>query len=295
MNLFITKISTAALVISAALFAQPLAADTRETGATVTVKQFGDISVHSYLAPVQAFANNTHIIETTKSLVLIDTQFLLPMAMDFRAYADSLGKPIERVLITHEHPDHFLGSQAFADVDVYALAEVAAKIKTNGQTEIDEKSAQFGEAIATSFIIPKELSAGTDNIDGVVFEFEKLMNAEADVQLIIKLPEQGVIATGDIVYSGVHLILAGQPPTWIEALARLEEETAEFALVLPGHGATTDPSVYKGNIAWLTRAGGLLGTAKTGDEFKTGMVEAFPELTMDSAIDFIIPYVFPSK
>jgi glyoxylase-like metal-dependent hydrolase (beta-lactamase superfamily II) len=30
------------------------------------------------------------------------------MAQGFRAYADSLGKPIDRVIITHAHPDHFL-------------------------------------------------------------------------------------------------------------------------------------------------------------------------------------------
>ncbi|MEM7134211.1 MAG: MBL fold metallo-hydrolase [Chloroflexota bacterium] len=271
----------------------PAESMTRETGATVTVQDLGDIVIHSYLAPEQIFANNTHIIETANSLVLIDTQFLLPMALDFRTYADSLGKPIERLVITHEHPDHFLGSEVFADVDIYALAEVAAKIEEIGQAEVDEKQAQFGDAIASSYVVPATLEAGTSEIDGVTFEFEVVMNAEAEIQVVTKLPAYGVVAVGDIVYSGLHLILAGNPPTWIEALENLKAESGDYPVVLPGHGASTDPSVYDANIAWLMKASELMGTATSGEEFKAGLVEAFPELGLQGAIDFVVPLLFP--
>ena len=273
----------------------PAESITRETGATVTVQDLGEIVVHSYLAPEQVFANNTHIIETANSLVLIDTQFLLPMALDFRAYADSLGKPIERLVITHEHPDHFLGSEAFADVDVYALAEVAAKIEEVGQAEVDEKQADFGDAIAGTYIVPATLEAGTTEIDGVTFEFDAVMNAEAEMQLVTKIPAHGVVSVGDIVYSGTHLILAGNPPTWIEALENLKAESDTYSIVLPGHGVTTDPSVYDVNIAWLVKAGELMGTVTSGDEFKAGLVDAFPDLGMDAAIDFVLPFLFPEE
>jgi len=266
---------------------------TRETGATVTVQTAGDITVHSYLAPEQVFASNTHILELPNSLVLIDTQFLLPMAMDFRAYADSLGKPIDRLIITHAHPDHFLGSEAFADVDVYALAEVATSIEANGQAEVDEKQAEFGPAIAGSFVVPMVLETGTVEIDGVDFVFESVTNAEAEVQAVTKLPDYGIVSVGDIVYSGIHLILAGPPPTWIEALENLKAESDTYPIVLPGHGVTTDPSVYDANIAWLMKAGELMGTAASGAEFKAGLVEAFPELGMEGAIDFVLPFLFP--
>ena len=268
---------------------------TRETGATVTVQKSGDVTVHSYLAPEQVFASNTHILELPNSLVLIDAQFLLPNAMDFRAYADSLGKPIDRLIITHAHPDHFLGSEAFADVDVYALAEVAASIEANGQAEVDEKQADFGPAIAGTFVVPMVLEPGTVEIDGVTFLFEGVTNAEAEVQAVTKLPDYGIVSVGDIVYSGVHLILAGAPPTWIEALENLKAERDTYPIVLPGHGATTDPSVYDANIAWLMKAGELMGTVTSGEEFKAGLVDAFPELGMEAAIDFVLPFLFPSE
>ena len=266
----------------------------RETGAVISVQEVGDITVHSYLAPQQVFANNTYILELANSLVVIDTQFLLPNAMDFRGYADSLGKPIDRVFITHEHPDHFLGSQAFNDLDVYALAEVSAAIAAVGQAEIDEKQADFGEAIASTFVTPMVVEPGTVEIDGVAFELQRIENAEAAVQLVVKLPDHGIVAVGDIVYSGVHLILAGSPPTWTEALESLSAESDTYPIVLPGHGEITDPSVFATNIAWLAKASELMGTATTGEEFKAGLIEAFPELGMDAAMDFVTPFLFPA-
>ncbi len=285
-----TSVPAAEIVADEATSTEPMM---RETGATITVQDLGDITVHSYLAPEQVFANNTHIIETANSLVLIDTQFLLPMALDFRAYADNLGKPIDRVIITHAHPDHFLGSEAFADVDVYALPEVAASIEANGQAEVDEKQAEFGAAIASTYVVPMSLEPGTLEIDGVTFEFVLVTNAEAEIQVVTKLPDYGVVSVGDIVYSGTHLILAGNPPTWIGALENLKAEGDSYPVVLPGHGATADPSVYDANIAWLAKAGELMGTATSGEEFKAGMVDAFPELGMVAAIDFVLPFLFP--
>ena len=268
----------------------------RESGLKVSVTDARGLKVHSVSAPMQAFANSTYIIETPNSLVLIDTQFLLPMAMDYRAYADSLGKPIERLIITHEHPDHFLGSEAFADVPVYALAEVAIQIAAHGQKEVDEKQAEMGDIIASSFVVPNILETGLIEIDGVYFQIDKVENAEAEVQAVVKVPGYGIVAVGDIVYSGVHLILAGSPPTWIEALQSLAASSELYPIVLPGHGnAPTDADTYYANIEYLGVAGELMQTAENAADFKAGLVDAFPDLQMDAAIDFVTPFLFPNE
>lgn len=266
----------------------------RESGLTVTVQNLGDVVVHSVTAPEAVFANSTHIIETANSLVLIDTQFLLPFALDYRAYADSLGKPIERLIITHEHPDHFLGSEVFNDVPIYALEEVSQAIAEIGQAEIDEKQADFGDAIASTFVIPEVLDVDEIDIDGVIIQFETVLNAEAEIQVVITVPDYGIVAVGDVVYSGVHLILAGSPPTWIEALENLQVNSADYPIVLAGHGLPGTPELYADNITWLSTAAVLMGAVDTGEEFKTVLVTAFPELGMDAAIDFVLPFLFPT-
>lgn len=267
--------------------------DVRASGMTATIQPVGDLTVHSLTAPVEAFANSTHIIETPNSLVLVDTQFFLPNAVDFRAYADELGKPIDRLYVTHEHPDHFLGSEAFDDVDIFALPAVADTIAEIGDAEVAEKQADFGDMIASSFVTPVPVEPGTVEIDGVEFVLERVDEAEAAVQMVIKIPSDGVIVAGDIVYSGVHLILAGNPDTWTVALNDLQATSDAYPIVLPGHGLPTTSDSYQVNIDWLATASELMATATTGEEFKAGLVEAFPELELDAAIDFAIPFLFP--
>ncbi len=268
----------------------------RDSGLTVTVQSAGDVVVHTLTAPEAVFANSTHLIETDNTLVAIDTQFLLPNASDMRAYADELGKPIDRVYITHEHPDHFLGSEAFADVPVFALPEVNDLIEEIGQAEVDEKQGEFGtEAIASSFVVPEAVEPGEVEIDGQTFVLERVVDAEAKNQLVVRVPDAGVVATGDIVYHDVHLVLAGNPTTWTAALEGLQSTADEYPIVLPGHGLPADPSVYEANIEWLATADDLLGTAETGEEFKQGMVDAYPDYGMVPAIDLVLPLLYPDS
>lgn len=268
---------------------------TRASGITVTVQETAEVTVHTLTAPEEVFANSTHIFETENSLVLVDSQFLLPNALDMRAYADELGKPIDRLFITHAHPDHFLGSEAFADVDIYALADVADEIAEIGDAEVAEKQADFGDAIAGSFATPQPVVPGTMEIDGVDFELSEVLDAEAQTQLVIGVPSAGALAVGDIVYSGVHLIMAGAPDTWTDALVNLQATRANYPIVLAGHGLPTTPDAYEANIAWLAEASALLAGGADFEMFKSGLIEAFPDLEMEGAIDFVLPFLFPDE
>ena len=89
----------------------------------MVVKRAGDVRIHTFVASFaySNIANATHIIETRNQLVLVDGQFLVPYARAFRDYADSLGKPIERLYLSHRHPDHWFGlGTAFSDVAISA-------------------------------------------------------------------------------------------------------------------------------------------------------------------------------
>ena len=267
---------------------------TRESGFMVTTQSANGVTVHTLTAPESVFANSTHLIETDNTLIAFDTQFLLPFAVDMRAYATELGKPIDRVFITHEHPDHFLGSEAFNDLPIFAIQEVSDAIMLSGAAEVAEKQADFGtDSIASTFVVPEIVEPSSIAIDGVTFELEKVIDAEASSQLVIRLPDHGIVITGDIVYSGVHLILAGQPDTWTIALNNLTATSSEYPIVLAGHGVPADPSVYDVNIRWLAKAQELLDTVDNADDFRQGLIDAFPELTMPAAIDFATPIFFP--
>ena len=87
------------------------------------------VTIHCCTSPDDGERVNAQIIETAKKLVIVDAMLMRPYAKEFRAYADSLGKPIDRVYVTHAHPDHWFGIESFQDKDVYAFAETIEEIK----------------------------------------------------------------------------------------------------------------------------------------------------------------------
>jgi glyoxylase-like metal-dependent hydrolase (beta-lactamase superfamily II) len=74
---------------------------------TVTIIDKGDVRVHSYTAPDDNINVTTQLIETPGRLVAVDGQIAIAGADEVVEYAKGLGKPLDRLVISHEHPDHF--------------------------------------------------------------------------------------------------------------------------------------------------------------------------------------------
>src|SRR3569833_2528198 len=92
--------------------------------AVTSVMERDGLKVHTMTAPDPFLANSTHVLETESALVVVDGQFVAPYAKAFRDYVDRLGKPVERLYLSHAHVDHWFGrSTAFSDISVRASAQ----------------------------------------------------------------------------------------------------------------------------------------------------------------------------
>lgn len=257
------------------------------------VKSSGGVRVHTLVSPTDMFANATHIIELPTQLIVIDGHFFAQYAAELRELANSLNKPVTRIYISHDHPDHYLGfGDAFSDVDVYALKETKEGIEQNGAKELKEKQSQMGDAIASKLNFPKfEVSVGTEIIDGTTFIFERLEQAESPVSLVIKLPELGVYIAQDVVYNNIHLFITGQTGGWKKALNDILADEG-YDIILAGHGNPTDKNGVKEAIAYLDKVTEILRLAKTEEEYKTKILAAFPNHGAAVLIDIYLPYLF---
>lgn len=291
MNL-IKQLITGILVI---LMVGSASAQTRPTGAEISIKDLGDIKIHSYAAPTEIFSITSYIIESENALVLIDAQMFTPLARDYRKYTDSLGKPINRLIVTHGHPDHYLGLIAFEDIPVYALKETITEIKETGEETRKARKQMMGDVIPDHIFIPTNvLKTENVKIDGITYNFSAITGSEHSPMVITRLPDFGVISVGDAAMNKVHLFLASEFGPWIEQLHNLKAEEG-FDLVLAGHGGIGDKSMYSVNIEYLEMATSLIKNGVDAKGFRAGLIEAFPDLGMATAIDFFLPYLFPEK
>ncbi|MFI8233983.1 MBL fold metallo-hydrolase [Streptomyces sp. NPDC085900] len=169
---------------------------------SVTVLGKGAVRIHSYMSPADTFHTTTQLIETPARIIAIDAQLLPAYADEAVAYAKGLGKPIDRLIVTHAHPDHYNGASRFG-VPVHALARVSQQIVARGDSHLPT-----GQVIPLAEFTPSvALVPGTEVIDGVTFVFEAVSGGEAADELLIKLPEQGVLIAQDLVYHDLHLYL----------------------------------------------------------------------------------------
>lgn len=244
-------------------------------GGTIVTTPKGKATLHSYIASEDGLLVTTHIIETENSLVIVDAQFVPAFAAEAKAFADTLGKPINRLIITHEHPDHFIGAKAFGDVPIYAPATAIDFIQAMGQAVIDNYN------MGTEAVVPTEMIAeGSELIDGLTFEYRLIKGAEGDVNLVILLPEIGTVVAQDIVYNGAYLFVNKKTSTeWRNALADLKALSG-YDLVLAGHGMPTTPAAFDRVDAYLAEAEKAYAENDTAQGVKEALVQAFPDLVV---------------
>lgn len=267
----------------------------RINSTTLVVKDFQGVKIHSFISPYPYAANATHVIETAHELVVVDTQFLNPMAQAFRAYVDSLGKPINRVFISHGHPDHYFGlALAFSDCKAYSLAGVNQIIAEWGPQMIKNQKPTFGDLIPDAVLVPQHSVAPSTSevIDGLTYEYEVVESAESEAQLLIKLPELGTVIAQDLVYSGVHIWLGmGWFEKWTAELQRLAD-TVGYDYILAGHGLPCTKDEIHNNIRYIQTAQRLFEDGLEQDAFKAQLLEAYPHRESPMMFDLYLGFLF---
>jgi glyoxylase-like metal-dependent hydrolase (beta-lactamase superfamily II) len=281
------------LIIS---FFNTLKAQNIPNGSFWTVTQSKDVKIHTYMSPSLMFANTSHIIELKNELIIVDGQFFAPYAVELKKLTDSLGKPVTRFYISHDHPDHFIGfGDAFPHVKVYALAETKASIEKTGQGVLEQRKAQFGSMIATKLNKPSVIQQpGEETIGNVKFIFEKSLNNESAVSLIIKLPELGVYIAQDIVYNKIHLFVEGDTKGWENALRKILNEKT-YTIFLSGHGKEGKTELLKENLKYLSFVNETILKSKNKEEFKAAILKKFPEYVGEQLIDIYLNYYLKPK
>lgn len=245
---------------------------------TVTVLDKGTVRIHSYMSPADSFHTTTQLIETPSRIIAIDAQLLPVHADEVVAYAKGLGKPLDRLIVTHAHPDHYNGAARFG-APVHALPAVREQIVARGDSELPT-----GQVIPVADFTPSvDLAPGTEVVDGIPFLLEAVSGGEAADELLVKLPEQGVLVAQDLVYNDVHLYLGNNDITgWQQAVGALAADSG-YDTVLAGHGLPTGPEVYEEVRRYLADARELLGDDP--DAYKTAIVDRYPSYAGPFLID----------
>lgn len=259
---------------------------TRDSLRSVKIEKNG-VTLHCMSSGEDGELVNSVIVETTGSLVVIDVLNLLPYSKELRSYCDNLGKPIDRVLITHAHPDHWFGIECFQDVPVFAFPETRADINAKGDFFLEHHRSLHGSEAASVVpavkIVPaEELKEGTITIDGLELVLTKINDAEYNVMLAVEIPELKALIAQDLIYNGVYMFIGERTSTgaycfdsWINAL--LSYKQRGFETVIPGHGEPGGPQLLDNAIEYLEHAKKGVEKCQDGNSLSGHIKARFPE------------------
>ena len=252
---------------------------------TVTVIDKSAVRIHSYMAPDDSLNVTTQLIETPARVIAVDAQYALAYADEVVAYARALGKPLDRVIITHAHPDHFHGAARFG-APVHALAAVRDQNALLG--ELDD---QFVGRLAA----PVRLEDEPDAVDDLGARRDlhgrcHVGDRDDRPRRVLAVALGGDLVAQDLVYHATHLFLGNNDVAgWVKAVDELAAAPG-YDTVLAGHGLPASPEVFDQLRAYLADAGELLGD--DGEAYKQAITARYPGFGGPFLIDIGNQYLF---
>ena len=209
---------------------------------------------------------NAYIFSDNQSIILVDCLRNSQEAKNLAAVIKKHNKPLTHILITHGHPDHYLG------MNVMKQEFPKARIVVTKQ-EIKDDITSFSSWMESVGWLDKEPTMKPktpENADGFDYDtYIELLNAKtlnlaegASLQLNSDYPpsecehlttiyskELNAFFTSDFCYNGVHMWLAVEKKniaSWKSQLDRFQEDVAaQNPTVYPGHGKPADINLFQ--------------------------------------------------
>jgi glyoxylase-like metal-dependent hydrolase (beta-lactamase superfamily II) len=209
---------------------------------------------------------NVGIVLGTEKVLVVDTAMGPANGARIRAFAEELGGDRELVLtITHFHPEHGFGAQAFRDTRIVYNRTQLDELREKGSDYL-EMFRTFGDTVAAE-LEGVELVEPDEAYEGALHELDlggrrvELRNwglAHTRGDQIVFLPDERVLFTGDLVEERCFAIFPYFPPDdsdvdgnrWIAVLEQLE--ALEPLVVVPGHGEVGGASVISDARAYIS-------------------------------------------
>ncbi|HCL54989.1 quinoprotein relay system zinc metallohydrolase 1 [Pseudomonas fulva] len=187
---------------------------------------------------------NTAFIVTDAGVVVIDSGPSKRYGEAMRqAIAGVTDKPVIEVLLTHHHPDHVLGNQAFAEVPIAALAGTTELLRQQGDAMAENMYRLVGDWMrGTEVVLPTEVvQPGRREVGGHRLRLLGLAG-HTGADLAIFDETTGVLFAGDLVFYERALTTPNSPglDVWQRDLDTLQ--ALPWQQLVPGHGPVASDS-----------------------------------------------------
>ncbi|HEX5474126.1 MAG TPA: MBL fold metallo-hydrolase [Vicinamibacterales bacterium] len=223
---------------------------------------------------------NSGIVIGTTGVVVIDAK-TTPAAGKalLGEIAKLTPKPVTDVILTHSDGDHVNGLAAFP-AGVHVMADEGCKKEMEAAIAAGGRGAPPADRMPTHVITSR---AERLTLDGVVFELHHWTPAHTSGDLVVYLPAEKIVFTGDIIATNrpdpiIHLEKHGSSAGWVttaQGLVRLDADR-----FVPGHGDLQTKSDVEARLNAVShkreRIAALVKEGKSLDQIRTAVGDPAP-------------------
>ncbi|MDY0743099.1 quinoprotein relay system zinc metallohydrolase 1 [Paucibacter sp. R3-3] len=194
---------------------------------------------------------NTGFVATGAGVIVVNTGPSYRYGQQLRALIEqTTTEPIVRVVNLNQHPDYFLGNQAFADVPRAATPATRAAIARDGPAFEDNLYRLCGDWMAGTHTLPPDTDAavGSETVGQRRLEWMELAG-HTDSDLVLSVDDQ-VLFTGGLVFSQrIPTTPHARLDAWRASLDRLA--ALPPMQLVPSHGSVNKPDAIAQTARYL--------------------------------------------
>jgi glyoxylase-like metal-dependent hydrolase (beta-lactamase superfamily II) len=202
----------------------------------VVVSPMVDVAVGGHFSPTTAT-----ILTGPTEAVVVDTLFTADDVERLAERVEATGRTLTTIYVTHAHFDHYFGLEAllerFPSARGVALPSVVAAIEATHEASRDQAQQWFAGKALDCTVLPEPLDGDVITLDGHELRAIEVGQGDIAPSTILHVPAIDAVVAGDVVYNGVHQMLAlsgpDEWPRWIESVDKIA--ALEPRIVVAGH------------------------------------------------------------
>lgn len=241
-----------------------------------------DLQFKTYNAQFSGIGEMSVLIMGEREAVLVDGQWLLKDGAALAEVVAASGRQLTHILLTHGHPDHYMGLapivKRFPGAKVLARAPVRTEIAMQFRAKWVHWQTIMGDQIPVEPVVPELLEGDKLMLEGHEIRIVDLPPAETMDATAFYVPSAKVLIPGDLIFSKMHAYFAdlNNPEAWIKALEAVRQ-VGPIEIVYPGHGAIGGPELIDEEIAYMKAYQSIAKVGVPLTEFAPQMMRRFPD------------------
>ena len=253
--------------------------------------------VHRFPVDPEGAFVNAYLVETAAGVVAVDSLLTVSDSRAMRQALERLGKPLQAVLLTHSHPDHYAGlAQLVAEDEVPIIAPqgVIDTIARDDALKDTIVGPMFGDEWPGTRIFPNTPIGDGENVtfDGVQFTVIDLGPGESphDSPWILGADAKTVFL-GDQIYDHRHCFLGdGFHREWLANIATLRQRFPDDATFHIGHGGPVGGEMWDWQRGYIETFVAAVGDAEWAEpeQAKATVIARIKEYEPTDELQFLM-------